>query len=104
MSHVSLCACVRAWHTGFNVKETIDLAIRITREREHFIKTSALMKLLESAHTRHRPPSKNGKQLKIRYATQGTLTLSSSLPRSPLPSSLIVVCVSCVCVCAIAIE
>lgn len=70
MKYVPIVFC--SAKSGVNVRETIDLAIRIAQERSHFIKTSALMKLIESANTRHRPPSKNGKQLKIRYATQGT--------------------------------
>ncbi|ELR22486.1 ribosome biogenesis GTPase Der, putative [Acanthamoeba castellanii str. Neff] len=75
MKYVPIMFC--SAKTGVNVKETIDLAIRITRERAHFIKTSTLMKLLESAHTRHRPPSKNGRQLKIRYATQAKVKVPS---------------------------
>jgi len=77
------------------VKETIDLAIRITRERAHFIKTSTLMKLLESAHTRHRPPSKNGRQLKIRYATQGPA-------HNPFIAAAVTSSPGCLCACACA--
>jgi len=75
MKYVPIMFCSAL--TGKNVKETIDLAVRVFKERGHFINTSTLMKLVESANARHRPPSKNGKQLKIRYATQAKVRAPS---------------------------
>ena len=54
--------------------ETVDTAIRCYKQRLRYIKTSELMKLIKRATTRHKPPSRNGRKLKLKFVTQARLS------------------------------
>jgi GTP-binding protein len=56
--------------TGQRVEKAIDVALRVQRARSYRVPTAQLNKLVEDAVSRHSPPSKRGKRLRIYYATQ----------------------------------
>ncbi|MCC6905702.1 MAG: ribosome biogenesis GTPase Der [Anaerolineae bacterium] len=56
--------------TGQRVSEVIPMAKRIVEERFHRLSTSELNQIVRKAVEAQAPPSKQGKRLKIRYASQ----------------------------------
>jgi GTP-binding protein len=56
--------------TGQRVRKVIELAQHVRAERETRIPTAVLNKIVADLQTRHNPPSKGGKRLRIYYATQ----------------------------------
>jgi GTP-binding protein len=56
--------------TGQRVAEAVDTALRVQEARCYRMSTAQLNRLVQDAVSRHSPPSKRGKRLKIYYATQ----------------------------------
>lgn len=56
--------------TGQRVSKVIPMALDIQRERLYRIPTGELNRLIMRALDRHAPPSRQGKRLKIKYASQ----------------------------------
>jgi GTP-binding protein len=56
--------------TGQRVGKAMDLALEVQRSRTARVPTAELNRLVSEAVSRHSPPSKRGKRLKIYYATQ----------------------------------
>ncbi|HDN79624.1 MAG TPA: ribosome biogenesis GTPase Der [Chloroflexi bacterium] len=60
--------------TGEGVDKIIPLALRVQEERLVRISTGKLNRIIQEAVSRHRPPSKGGKTLKIYYVTQASVS------------------------------
>ena len=58
--------------TGEKVNQVLPLSLQVQTDRQLRISTSQLNRLISSAVRQHAPPSKNGKRLRIFYATQVT--------------------------------
>jgi len=58
--------------TGEKVNQVLPLSLQVQTDRQLRIPTSQLNRLISSAVRQHAPPSKNGKRLRIFYATQVT--------------------------------
>lgn len=56
--------------TGQRVREAMDVALEVQESRSTRVPTGELNRLVMDAVSRHAPPSKRGKRLKIYYATQ----------------------------------
>lgn len=56
--------------TGQRVHKLLDVALRVAEERRKRISTAALNEVVERAILAHHPPSRGGRQVKIKYATQ----------------------------------
>ncbi|TKJ31169.1 MAG: ribosome biogenesis GTPase Der [Chloroflexi bacterium B3_Chlor] len=56
--------------TGQRVGKAMDVALRVQRARSVRVPTAELNKLMRDAVSRHSPPSKRGRRLRIYYATQ----------------------------------
>jgi GTP-binding protein len=56
--------------TGQRVRKAMDLALEVQRSRTARVPTGELNRLISEAVSKHSPPSKRGKRLKIYYATQ----------------------------------
>jgi GTP-binding protein len=56
--------------TGQRVGKAIDLALRVQQQRCYRVHTAQLNQLVQNAVSRHSPPSKRGRRLRIYYATQ----------------------------------
>jgi GTP-binding protein len=56
--------------TGQRVGKAMDLALEVQRSRTARVPTAELNRLISEAVSKHSPPSKRGKRLKIYYATQ----------------------------------
>jgi GTP-binding protein len=56
--------------TGQRVSKAMDLALEVQRSRTARVPTAELNRLISEAVSKHSPPSKRGKRLKIYYATQ----------------------------------
>jgi GTP-binding protein len=56
--------------TGQRVGNAMDLALEVQRSRTARVPTGELNRLISEAVSKHSPPSKRGKRLKIYYATQ----------------------------------
>jgi GTPase len=56
--------------TGQRVTRVLDVALRVAEERHRRIPTAELNDVLLEAVAKHHPPSWNGRQIKIKYATQ----------------------------------
>jgi GTP-binding protein len=56
--------------TGQRVRKAMDMALEVQESRSTRVPTGELNRLVMDAVSRHSPPSKRGKRLKIYYATQ----------------------------------
>lgn len=56
--------------TGHRVGKAMDVGLRVQRARSVRVPTAELNKLMRDAVSRHSPPSKRGRRLRIYYATQ----------------------------------
>lgn len=56
--------------TGQRVGKAMDVGLRVQRARSVRVPTAELNKLMRDAVSRHSPPSKRGRRLRIYYATQ----------------------------------
>ena len=56
--------------TGQRLGKAIDVALRVQQARSYRVPTARLNRLVQDAVSRHSPPSKRGRRLKIYYATQ----------------------------------
>ncbi|MEM1043397.1 MAG: ribosome biogenesis GTPase Der [Bacteroidota bacterium] len=56
--------------TGQRKEKVLDVALRVAAERAKQVPTARLNEVVEKAVQRHHPPSANGRQVRIKYATQ----------------------------------
>jgi GTP-binding protein len=56
--------------SGQRVRKLVDVALAVQEARSRRISTGELNRVINAATTRHAPPSKKGKRLRIYYATQ----------------------------------
>lgn len=56
--------------TGYLVESMMDMAVQVFKEREYRFTTQYLNELIRDAVFKHPPPSRAGKYLKIKFATQ----------------------------------
>jgi GTP-binding protein len=59
--------------TGYHVAPILDAALRIADERHKRVPTSKLNTVIHDALLRHSPPQRQGRQLRILYATQAEI-------------------------------
>jgi GTP-binding protein len=56
--------------TGLRVGNALEVALRVQEARSYRVSTAHLNRLVQDALSRHSPPSKRGRRLRIYYATQ----------------------------------
>jgi len=56
--------------SGYNVKKMMDTALIVAEERNYHFTPKRINQIIRDAVVRQTPPSKGGKQLKIKYVTQ----------------------------------
>jgi GTP-binding protein len=59
--------------TGLNIDGLLDLALEVGETRRQRVPTSELNMAVQKAVAEHRPPSKSGRVLRIRYVTEATV-------------------------------
>jgi GTP-binding protein len=59
--------------TGLNIEGLLDLALEVGETRRQRVPTSELNMAVQKAVAEHRPPSKSGRVVRIRYVTEATV-------------------------------
>ncbi len=59
--------------TGLNIEGLLDVALEVGETRRQRVPTSELNLAVQKAVAEHRPPSKSGRVVRIRYVTEATV-------------------------------